>query len=223
MNNNGIKKIDEKYIELDKIRKLPKDINQDVLKKVFRCLIEAIIIISYFMVLNIAYNKMNHNRLMEDIKIFSGIFLLLGILFIERGYKKDNFEISLYGIESLGISFHSLSILHVINMYKFEFQYYLLASSYIFALYFVLKAVIIYTKGKKDYLKNLSDIPEIVKEKPQKKEAVKASEREKVKKEDKIKDKENKKEADNKITEKITKQEKPKSAKRGRKKAAHAK
>ncbi len=216
------KKIDN-YEKIENKKYFPKDIKQDVLKQVFRCLLEAIFIIFYFAILNYAYKSMNNNRLIEDIKIFSGVFLLIGILFIEKGYKKEKFELSLYGIEIIFISFHSLSIMHVINRFDFNFQYYLLVSSYIFAIYFVLKAIILYTKGKKDYLKNLSDISDIVKESPQKKEAIRTRERIKKieeQKEQKKDEEKNKKEED--LKEKV-KEVKPKSIKRGKKKASHAK
>lgn len=64
--------------------------------------------------------------------------------------------------------------MHVITLLKYEFQFYLLTSSYVIAIYYVLKAIILYTKGRKEYLEGLSDIPEIVKkEEPVKKEAKK--------------------------------------------------
>ena len=64
--------------------------------------------------------------------------------------------------------------MHVITLFKYNFSLYLLTSSYIIASYFVLKAIIIYTKGRKEYLNSLSDISEIVKkEEPIKKEAKK--------------------------------------------------
>ncbi len=76
--------------------------------------------------------------------------------------------------------------MHVITLFKYEFQFYLLTSSYVIAIYYVLKATILYTKGRKEYLESLSDIPEIVKkEEPVKKEAKKRKHKEK-----KIKEKE---------------------------------
>ena len=128
---------------------------------------------AYFIVLNFAYTRMNVERLMNDIEVFSGIFLVIGLVMLERAYKQDSGKMALSGIELLCLSMHSLSINHVIAFYQYDFRFYLLTSSYVFAIYYVLKSIIIYTREKRQYLKNMSDISEIVKEEPIKKEAKK--------------------------------------------------
>ena len=151
---------------------------------VFKTLMKAIGIMGYFIVLNFAYTRMNLERLTNDIEVFSGIFLVLGLVMLERAYKKEDGKLAISGIELLVLSMHSLSINHVIAFYQYDFRFYLLTSSYVFAIYYVLKSIIIYTKEKRQYLKNLSDISEIVKEEP-KKEDVKKEEKESVSKEEK--------------------------------------
>lgn len=155
--------------------KIPQDISQEMLKKMFENLLRAIGIMVYFVVLNLAYSSMKQERLIGDIEVFAGAFLVIGIFLLEKAYKKeDNGTIIISAIECFILSLHSLSIMHVITLFGYEFQYYLLTSSYIFALYYVLKVTIMYTKGKHEYLKSLSDISEIVKkEEPVKKEAQK--------------------------------------------------
>ena len=140
---------------------------------VFKNLLKAIGIMIYFIVLNFAYTRMNVERLMNDIEVFSGIFLVIGLVMLERAYKQDGGKMALSGIELLCLSMHSLSINHVIAFYQYDFRFYLLTSSYVFAIYYVLKSIIIYTREKRQYLKNMSDISEIVKEEPIKKEAKK--------------------------------------------------
>ena len=140
---------------------------------VFKNLLKAIGIMAYFIVLNFAYTRMNVERLMNDIEVFSGIFLVIGLVMLERAYKQDSGKMALSGIELLCLSMHSLSINHVIAFYQYDFRFYLLTSSYVFAIYYVLKSIIIYTREKRQYLKNMSDISEIVKEEPIKKEAKK--------------------------------------------------
>ena len=137
---------------------------------IFKNLLKAIGIMCYFIVLNFAYTRMNTERLMNDIEIFSGLFIISGLIMLERAYKKDDGKIALSGIELLCLSMHSLSVNHVITFYQYDFRFYLLTSSYVFAIYYVLKTIVIYTKEKRQYLKTLSDISEIVKEEPIKKE-----------------------------------------------------
>lgn len=152
------------------------------MKVIFKNLLKAIGIMCYFIILNFAYTRMNLDRLINDIEVFSGIFLVLGLVFLERAYKKDDGKIAISGIELLCLSMHSLSINHVITFYKYDFRLYLLTSSYIFAIYYVLKSIVIYTKEKRKYLKDLSDISEIVKEEPIKKEAKKRRKNNKIEK-----------------------------------------
>lgn len=180
------KEIEEDIKKEKKVKKLPKEVSQEILKKVFKNLLIAIGILIYFAVLNIAYSKMPEERLLNDLKAFAGAFLVFGIFLLEKAYKKEDGANALHGIELIILSGHTLSITHIITMYKYNFQLYLLASSYVFAIYFVFKSILLYTRGKKEYLEKLSDISEIVKEEPIKKEATKKKKQEKNT-EDKVK------------------------------------
>lgn len=163
----------------DKKKKLPKEISQEILKKMFRNLLKAIGIMFYFIVLNLAYSTMKQERLLGDIEVFAGTFLVIGIIFLEKSYKKDNGSMAITGIEFLVLSLHSLSITHVITLFKYDFRFYLLTSSYVISIYYVLKAIMLYTKGRREYLSSLSDISEIVKkDEPVIKEAKKREQKE---------------------------------------------
>ncbi len=154
------------------------------MKKIEKNLSRALCIIIYFIILFFAYTRMNLDRLAQDIQVFSGAFLVLGILALEKAYKKDSGEVAIIGIELLALSIHSLSIMHMITLLKYDFKSYMLISSGIVVIYYVLKVIIIYTKDKKEYLKGLSDISKIVKEdEPIKKEAKKRNKNEKEKEE----------------------------------------
>lgn len=168
------RKKEEKKDKKDKRKEIPKEISQEILKKIFGNLVRAVGIMSYFILLNLAHSTMQQKRLVGDIEVFAGAFLIVGIIFLEKAYHRDNTSMGITGIEFLFLSLHSLSIMHVITLFKYDFRIYLLTSSYVFSIYYVLKAIILYTKGRKDYLDSLSDISEIVKkEEPIKKEAKK--------------------------------------------------
>lgn len=207
-------------------KKIPKEISQEILKKIFRNLLKAIGIMFYFIILNLAYSTMKQERLVGDIKVFAGAFLVVGMLFLEKAYKQDDGSTAISGIEFLFLSLHSLSIMHVITLFKYDFRFYLLTSSYLISIYYVLKAIILYTKGRKDYLNSLSDISEIVKkEEPIKKEAKKRSEENEKQGNKKETVKKEKKESNKKKQEKETHETNQKeevkqknSKKRGKKK-----
>lgn len=155
-------------------RKMPKEVSQKIWKKIFYQLLTTIGIMLYFVVLNLAYVNMREERLIGDIKVFAGAFLVVGIVMLEKAYREEKGKYVLTGIESLVFSLHTLSIMHVITLFKYDFRLYLLTSSYIFSIYYVLKSIIIYIREKRIYSKGLSDISEIIKkEEPTKKEATK--------------------------------------------------
>ena len=164
----------EKLGEERKNRKIPKEISQEILKKIFVNLIIAIGIMSYFAILNYLYNKVNQENLVNIIEICSGVLLLICLILFEVSYKKDSGTLAITSIEFLVLTFHSLLIIHIITRYEYQFQFYILTSSYTIATYYVFKSIVLYTKGRREYLKGLSDISEIVKkEEPVKKEAKK--------------------------------------------------
>lgn len=168
------------------------------MKTIFKNLVRAILVMLYFITLNFAYTRMNLERLIGDIEVFSGVFLVLGILALEKAYKEEKGSTAITAIELMALSMHSLSIMNVITMMKYDFRTYLLTSSYIIAIYYVFKAIVIYTMEKRKALKELSDISEIVKEdepikkeakkrrtaKPKKSKAIKEKSKKEVKKND---------------------------------------
>ena len=154
-----------------------KQIPQETLKDIFRNIIIAIGVIIYFAILNFTYFKIEQENILNVIEICSGVLLFVALILLEIAYKKDSGKFTISAIEFLVLAFHSLSIKYVITRYDYQLQFYLLTSSYVISIYFILKAIIIYTKGRKKYLDTLSDIPEILqKDEPIKKEAKKRSE-----------------------------------------------
>ena len=176
------KKIEETVNQLTKIKKdrkkqkqkMPKEVSQIIFKKIFNQLLAAICIMLYFVILNLAYVNMREERLIGDIKVFAGAFLVVGIVMLEKAYRKEIGKYVVIGIELLVLSLHTLSIMHIITLLEYDFRLYLLTSSYIFSIYYVLKSIVIYVRERRIYLRGLSDISEnIKKEEPTKKEATK--------------------------------------------------
>ena len=153
-----------------------KEVKEKYLKEIYLNILKAIIIVLYFFVLNLAYENISTEYIELGIKIFTMIFLFIAIYIFERAYKKDDDNLAVQGIEILVLSAYTLTSRHITNKFNFEFKTYSLVASYIFAIYFILKCIFIYTKGRKEEAENLSDIKEIVKkDEPIKKEATKKS------------------------------------------------
>ena len=130
-----------------------KNISPETLKKIQNCIIMAIGIMIYFVILNLAYTNMKLDRLLGDIEVFAGAFLVVGIYFLEKSYKDDKGSLAILAIEFFVLSIHSLTIMHVIKMLEYDFRLYLLTSSYIFAIYYILKSIVFYTKDRREYAK----------------------------------------------------------------------
>lgn len=176
-----------------------KEISEKYSKQIYLNILKAIIFMSYFLALNLAYENVRTEYIEIGSKILTMIFLFIAIFIIEKAYKKDDGDLAIQGIEILILSTYTLTTKHITNKFNFNFKSYSLVASYLYAAYFLLRSIFIYTKGRKEVAENLSDIREIVKkEEPIKKEAVKKSEKKETidkkenKTEEKIKDKKEK-------------------------------
>ena len=151
-----------------------KEVNEKYMKKIYLNILKAIIIVAYFLVLNLACEKVSPLYLERGIELCTMIFLITAIGVFEVAYRKDNDDLAIQGIEILVLSAYTLTSQHITKKYNFDFKTYSLVASYIFAIYFILKSIVVYTKGRKEIAEDMSDIKEIVKkEEPVKKEATK--------------------------------------------------
>lgn len=156
-----------------------KEINEKYMKKIYLNVLKAIIIMLYFFVLNVAYSNVSTGYLERGIEFCTMIFLFVSIFIFEVAYKNDDDDIAIQGIEILLLATYTLTSQHITKKFKFDFKNYTLVASYIFAIYFILKCIFVYTKGRKEMAEKLSDIKEIVKkDEPVKKEATKKQHKE---------------------------------------------
>ena len=121
------------------------------------------------MIFNIKYEVFSELILTKYINLSSLAFLLISILIIEISYKKENDNLLIYGLEFLALAIFTLLIKHIPKLLGCSTQTYILVGSYLFAIYYMLKSTILYTKERQEELKKFSDIKEIVKEEPLKK------------------------------------------------------
>ena len=140
---------------------------------VYENILIAVAIMIYFILINFTYLRIDEEILSIVLKIFSGIILILSLILIEIAYKRDSGKIAINGLELLVLAGYTLSITHVVQVAQVSFTDYILISSYSFSTYYLLKAVIVFTKERREYLKSFNDIHEIVKNEPIKKEAKK--------------------------------------------------
>lgn len=141
-------------------------------KELLICLIYAIIVETYFIVLNIISTKLNNFDIC--IKTSYMVLILISILMFEISYKKQNKNFLVTGIEFLILAIHTLLLQNTITVFNENKGKYILLTSCIWPIYYCLKLVIIQTKESRRRFRKISDIQEIIKEeKPTKKLAKK--------------------------------------------------
>ena len=156
-----------------KSENISKEFSNELTMKIFRNILLAILVILYLIVLGFANERMQQERFIGDIKVFAGTFLILGILFFEQAYKRESGYRAITGIEMTVLSAYTLSAMHIISKFEYDFATYVKNTMYVIAVYYIIKCLIIYTNEKKKSVEKYNDISEIIKDEPQKKEAKK--------------------------------------------------
>ena len=133
-------------------KNISKNSSNELTMKIFRNILLAILVILYLIVLGFANERMQQERFIGDIKVFAGTFLILGILFFEQAYKRESGYRTITGIEMTVLSAYTLSAMHIISKFEYEFGTYIKNSIYVVAVYYVIKCLIIYTNEKKQII-----------------------------------------------------------------------
>ena len=151
----------EKAIEEKK--KLPKEIIKKINAKAFKNVAIVAIIIIYFAVLYFGMTNIPTENYMFILKLIAIVLLIGTILIYEIGYRKDNEEVWLHGVEMMVIAFFSLYLTYLYSIFFANYGTLLLISGIICLIYYAIKIVIIQRAIEKEYNKSLIDIGEIVK------------------------------------------------------------
>lgn len=143
--------------------KLPVNIRNDLRKEAFKNIMIAIIVVAFFTFLILGSIGTIKNVRTVDFNIFSLLILFLAIYLFEVSYRKENGKFAIFGIEALVTAVFTLFLPYIIFELNQEYRkYYLMISAYV-AIYYIIKCIVIYLRGKKAYMRQASDIKEIVK------------------------------------------------------------
>ena len=105
----------------------------------------------YFFFLNLGYLNIESQSFYTDLKVFSISILIITITLFEYSYNHEKIDICIYGIESLVIGIVTLFSIHAFQIYK-NFTIIISFISFITAIYYCIKSLIIYQRGKKQYI-----------------------------------------------------------------------
>lgn len=141
---------------------IPKGIREAIYDKLFKNLCIAILVLLYFIFVNLGYIKLKPSVFEEDLHVFAGILIILTIVSFELGYRRSDMEISMHGVELLFLSIVTLFMPYIYFHRGIILRFvYSFAAIYI-TVYYLIKCVYIYINEIRKYKNGLSDIKEIV-------------------------------------------------------------
>lgn len=180
MKRNMVKKIEQ---EINQKTTIPDNLKNTIRKEIFTNIVIAIAVIIYFTFLIAGSIGATKTVRTTDFNIFSIIILCLAIYLFEVSYRKENAKLAIFGIESLAGAIITLFLPYIIfELDEFHKKYYMIMSIYISA-YYIIKSICISLKAKKNYIKQASDIKELVKKEKKKDLEIKEREMQKTTKE----------------------------------------
>lgn len=153
-----------KFEEIKNIFKKKKAIPKEELKKinkpVFTNILVAVGIMIYFIFLILGFYHIGKEAYQTDLKVFALCILFLAIILLENAYKKDSGKIAIFGIEMIVLAVITVGLIYVNLMLSSHYINVVTITSYIITIYYVIKAIVVYQKGKNKYF--VDDMKEIM-------------------------------------------------------------
>jgi len=158
-----VKSESEKLEIVEKERKANKRLTEpqkeELKKSAFSNCLAAIVMVFYFVLLTLAYEKMQKDVFMLDLKVFSGTFLATAILLFENAYKKDSGKRAIHAIELLAVAIVTLLLTHIYEIANGQFKMITLFLAGSSIVYYCIKCLIMVIrqirKSKLQDVKNL--------------------------------------------------------------------
>lgn len=160
------KALEEKQLEaIEKERKKQRTISNIRKEKIDKNILEnlcfGIAFLLYFIFLNLGAMHIRPEVYLVDLKVFSLVSIAITIGTYERAYHKDSGRIAIHGIELMVLSIITLIAIYIQQTYPSMLIDILNAVAVLYALYFVMKSIIVHLEMKKVALKRASDIRKI--------------------------------------------------------------
>lgn len=156
----NVKKLEK---QIKNRKEIPKEEENKMNKKVFENILIADIIMLFLYFIALGSLNIETSIFITDLKVFSISLIVFTIILFEYSYRKEKGNICIHGIECFFLAVFILSSIYLYNMYFKDFNLIITFTSYIFAIYYTGKSMIVYRKMEKEYIASLSDIEEIIK------------------------------------------------------------
>ena len=159
--------MEEKEIikQMEEKRKLPDEIKNKMMNEISNCVISSILVYVYFIFLKLGMKNIHKDIYITDLRVFGVSFAILSVIFFENSYNHKSVKKLCAGIEILILAIITMILQYFVLYLTPKYSIIVPIFAIIYNVYFVLKALVMVQKTKKDYKKDLSDIKEIVKNK----------------------------------------------------------
>lgn len=151
-------------LEIEEKRKLPKQIKDNISTSIFQDLLVAIIIMSYFCIINFSYYNFENNVFEENMKYFALVIIILTVITFEISYRKSSLKLLIIGLELFSCGVLSLYIPYIFLHSNSAIRISVMILPAFLIVYYAIKSYIIFKRKQLEYRNNLSDIKELVKD-----------------------------------------------------------
>lgn len=142
-------------------KKLPEVEFNKINTRIFQNICLAVLTMLYLHFVVLGFVNIENSVFVTDIKVFSIALLIVAIAIFEYAYKKDSGRHAIHGIEVLMLALTTMAFIYTNLIWADRFIYVVALVTYLFAIYYVAKSIIIYNKMKKEYFVN--EMKEIIK------------------------------------------------------------
>lgn len=158
--NRNIENLEKEIVNK---KKLPKEEENKINKKVFENILIANVIMIFLYLISLGSINIETPVFITDLKVFSVALIVFTIMLFEYSYRKENANICIHGIECFVLAIFILVSTYLYTVYLSDFYLIVSIASFLFAIYYVGKSILIYIKMRKKYFESVNDITEIIK------------------------------------------------------------
>ena len=151
-------------LEIENKYRLPREVKKQITNKVFYTLVVAIILVLYFLAINITYYNFESNIFEHYLKYFALGISIVTVITFEVGYRKNSKEIAIIGVELFICGILSLYIPYIFLHTTQKLRIIFMVVPVGIVIYYFIKSFIIYKRDKTKYINDhLSDVKDLLK------------------------------------------------------------
>lgn len=144
--------IDEIKEKIENQNKIPEEKHATIKKNIVPNIGIALIVTIFHIFLELGFTNIEGSNYVIDLKVFSGIFLIIAIYLFEKAYNNEDSKLAVYGIESLVLSIFNFSLVYIYYAWIAKYQLVVFLFAILVCIYYSIKSIVIYIKKKKEYV-----------------------------------------------------------------------